>query len=516
MRKLAFYLLFVGILLDSKLYSQCSDCAYKSDEIWISVENEQGFQLAKGSFKTNDPQLNDVFIKYETQQLEQVFPYSRIDRLKKLYKIKFKGNRDELISELQNNKGIKRIIKRPVENQIALYEPSDYMWYLPTQQDPNGWLWHLKRIQAANAWDITKGDANIKIASLDTWFDINHPDLTIKIFPKYDPYDNTTYNSDCLKNNHGTTAVSFIAAETDGGGQLASIGFKCMLICYQAWDQNYIERAHHASLAMNANVITSSAGGWTCTSAIDEDEKLAVKEILDNGTIIVMPAGNGTTGTRCNYNGSDHAFKPLSPEYDERVILVSSTNINDNHQYFSNGVDHTHSHYPEVDICAPGYDIMGAACTQSKDASNNCIVNNWPYYGSYGGTSFSTPIVAGVCALMKSINPCLTPALAQSIIKSTADPITDASLYPGLVGAGRINAYKCVMIAGTKSISGDLSGSVTYSAGYAINMNNATIQNNANINIQARKEINIGGPFEVQLGSSANFTIDENSVNSCN
>lgn len=516
MRKPTFYLIFIEFLLVSKLYSQCSDCAYKADEIWISVENEQDFQLAKGSFKTIDSQLNNVFIKYETQLLEQVFPYSRIDRLKKLYKIKFKGNRDELINELQNNKDITRIIKRPMELQIALYEPSDYMWYMPTQLDPNGWLWHLKRIQAANAWDITRGDANIKIASLDTWFDVNHPDLTNKIYPQYDPYDNTPYTSDCLKINHGTTAISFIAAETDGGGQLASIGFKCMMICYQAWDGSYIERAHHASLAMNANVITSSAGGWTCTSVIDEDEKLAVQEILDNGTIIVMPAGNGPTGTRCNYNGSDHAFKPLSPEYDERVILVSSTGKDNKHQFFLNGIEHTHSHYPEVDICAPGYDLMGASCTQSKDALNNCSVNNWPYYGSYGGTSFATPIVAGVCALMKSVNPCLTPALAQSIIKSNADLIEDAYLFPGLVGAGRINAYKSVMAAGTKLLNGGLNTSTTYSAGYVVNINNATVLNNANIIIQARKEISIVGPFEVQLGSSVNLIIDENSVNSCN
>lgn len=516
MRKLVLCLLFIGILIQSKIYSQCNDCAYKPDEIWISVENEHGFQQAKGSLKTNDPKIDAVFSKYETQRLEQVFPYSKIDRLQKLFKIKFKGNRDDLVSELQNIKGINRIIKRLIENQVVLYEPSDYMWYLPTQQDPNGWLWHLKRIKASQAWDITKGDANIKVASIDTWFDVNHPDLTNKIFPKYDPYDNTPYSTNCLKENHGTSAVSFIAAETDGGGQLASIGFKCMMICYQAWAGSYIERAHHASLAMNANIITSSAGGWSCTSTIDEDDKIAVKEILDNGTIIVMPAGNGPTGTRCNYNGSDHAFKPLSPDYDERVIVVSSTDINDKHKYLVNGVDYTHSHFPEVDICAPGYNIMGAKCTQSKDASGSCIVNAWPYFGSFGGTSFATPIVAGVCALMKSINPCLTPAQAQSIIKATADPIVDASLYPGLVGAGRINAYKCVMSAGTKSIVGIIGGTITYTAGYAAILNNVSIQNNASITIKARKEINITGTFEAPLGSLAEFVIDANCVNSCN
>jgi hypothetical protein len=61
-----------------------------------------------------------------------------------------------------------------------------------------------------------------------------------------------------------------------------------------------------------------------------------------------------------------------------------------------------------------------------------------------------------------------------------------------------------------------MGGTVTYTAGYAANLNNVTIQSYANITINARKEINITGDFEVPLGSSVDFNIDANSVNSCN
>lgn len=508
----------IYILNNISLFGQCNDCKYKSDEIWISVENHLNIQKKDGTISTNDEKLDHLFVKYRVQKIEQVFPYSKIDRLKKLYKVKFDGTRDDFILELQKNEVVKKVTKRQVENKIAVYDPSDYMWYLPTVSDPNGWLWHLKRIQADKAWDITKGSPNIKIASIDTWFDINHPDLTNKISPKYDPYDNTAYTSDCFKENHGTSVVSFIAGETDGGGQLASVGFNCMLVCYQAWAGSYIERAHNAAMAMHVDVITSSAGGWSCTDVIDDDDKLAVKEILDNGTIIVMPAGNGlTSDAHCYYGGRDHPFKPLSPEYDNRVIVVTSTGIDDKHQYLVNGVDHTHSHYPEVDICAPDYNVMGAICTKSLDTSSNtCVANTWPYYGSITGTSFATPIVAGVCALMKSINPCLTPQLAKSIIQSTADPVVDASSYPGLVGAGRINAFNAVKLAGTKSITGSIGGTTTYSAGYVASLSNVAVQSNSNITVKARKEITVNGTSEVPIGSTVNFTIDSNAVNSCN
>ncbi len=56
----------------------------------------------------------------------------------------------------------------------------------------------------------------------------------------------------------------------------------------------------------------------------------------------------------------------------------------------------------------------------------------------------------------------------------------------------------------------------TVNAGYAAILNNVSIQNNASITIKARKEINITGTFEAPLGSSVEFVIDANSVNSCN
>ena len=117
---------------------------------------------------------------------------------------------------------------------------------------------------ADSAWNITKGDTSVKIAIMDTWFDINHPDLANQLVCTYDPYDLQPFYTDGTKSGHGTAVASFAAAETDGGGQLASVGFRCRIIPYKAWSGHYLERAHHASLAMHADILTSSAGGWNC------------------------------------------------------------------------------------------------------------------------------------------------------------------------------------------------------------------------------------------------------------
>ncbi|MCO5267816.1 MAG: S8 family serine peptidase [Brumimicrobium sp.] len=284
----------------------------------------------------------------------------------------------------------------------------------------------------------------------------------------YDPYDNEIF--DCyfasygyIRINpltqdtsydarHGTIVASLVAGETteQGGtsnGQLSSIGFNTKMIGYKALAGNYLQRAYHASKVMKANIITSSAGGWSSCPDLTGIEEAVVKEILDNGTTIIMPAGNGQNETHnfcASIDPNNHtAFFPLSPYYDSRVIIVSSTNDEDKHQTFNpDNQEITHSHYPMVDICSPEHGIMGATFT-------DCGNRPWPYYGSSGGTSFATPIVAGTAALIYSINQCLMPQDIEYILKNTTDPISDAANYPGMVGTGRINAYKAVLMATT-------------------------------------------------------------------
>lgn len=410
---------------------------------WVVVSNNNAEKSNSDGFTNNDS-INNLFKNYNVNYYDQALPFAKTPQLQKVYEIRCDCDIDSLISEIQVNYSsyFSKIKKHEYEN-IALYDPIDWQWVAHS----NDWLWHLKKIQADLAWDITRGDSSVKVAILDTDFDITHPDLATKISPNYDPYDNIIY--DCnLIHGHGTAVASYVAGETTeiGGtsnGQLASVGFNSMMMGYKAWSGNYLQRALHASSVMNADILTSSAGGWSSCPDGSGIDALIVKEILNNGTTIIMPAGNGDNGTHNFCSSIDpinhSAFFPLSPYYDERIILVSSTGIDDKHTY-TNNPNGTHSHYPDVDLCSPGYETMSAQPTQ-------CGASAWPYYGSSNGTSFATPIVAGVASLMYSINPCMTPSLCQDILKNTTDPILDASSYPNGVGTGRVNAFEAVKAA---------------------------------------------------------------------
>ncbi|MGZ5279042.1 MAG: Ig-like domain-containing protein, partial [Pseudobdellovibrionaceae bacterium] len=90
-------------------------------------------------------------------------------------------------------------------------------------------------------------------------------------------------------------------------------------------------------------------------------------------------------------------------------------------------------------------------------------------YGAVNGTSFSSPITAGVLALMMSKNPNLTPTQLTNILLSTATDIGDAG-WDQYYGRGRVNAAAVVQAAAnavasdsqapTVSISGLVSGSI--------------------------------------------------------
>jgi len=416
---------------------------------WVKITNPTLEAIEGEKFSANE-QLNNLFNSFNVTFFEKALPFAKNPELLKLHEIRCNCDIDSLIMGLGTNfsSGVTSFSRYEISDTVTTYDPVDYMWYLTTQ-DPTNWLWHLKKTQTDLAWNITKGDASIKVAILDYGVDITHPDLASEIILPYDPYDLAPFGCN-PSSHHGTSVASYAGAETTeqgniANGQLASAGFKNKIVFYNAnvTRQVFLQKALHASNIMGAKFITSCAGaGLFCTSDLASGEDLIVKEILDNGTSIIMPAGNGINGTHCGTNSpyNHHAFYPLNPEYDDRVIIVSGTDKNDMHYVFENGTEYTQSHFPEVDLCAPGHDLTGATPT-------SCGVNSWPYNGSQRGTSYATPITSSIASLVLSVNPCLGTRDLKSILKNTTDPIVDAANYTGLIGTGRINAFEAVKAA---------------------------------------------------------------------
>jgi subtilisin family serine protease len=321
--------------------------------------------------------------------------------------------------------------------------PMDYTDLTPN--DPSyASMWHLATIGASSAWNFFSTGSTIKIAIVDNAVDRTHQDLSGNLWtnPGETPNngvddDGNGYIDDIngydvadLDNNpnppnnsfdHGTHCAGISSASTNNSVGIASIGYSCKLIAVKATNNSAspssVTDGYDGivySVAAGADVISLSWGGTGSSTTAQN----IITWASNQGCVIVAAAGNSNVNTM-HY-----------PAAYTECIAVAATTSSDAKAGFSN-------YGTWVDISAPGNNIY------STLPSNQ--------YGNMSGTSMATPLVSGLCGLMLSLNPSLTPADVKNCLYSTATNINAQNpSYIGQLGAGRINANAAMnCISGT-------------------------------------------------------------------
>ena len=406
--------------------------------------------------------MNNSFV-----EIKQCYPNAKTKELQQYYRIVGQNNKSSIVKVLNEEK------ISDIKEEEACYALTAFTY---DEWLVNGWCnnYALEMVDAENAWKISKGRPDIRIGIADSDFEITHEDLKNQIV--------SVEGHVSAKHWHGTSVAGVAAAETNNGKGVAGIGYKSKLVCQRI--EHWIEKggckAFPSSIQQSVwNLYQAGVPiinvSWSGTGL----NKVAAEEITQNGTTIVVSAGNKP-------NEQNHFEIADIPG----VIVVSSVNSDNMHEPTG------HAHNVHVDLCAPG-----------KNVSSTIVGNT---YGGVNGTSFAAPMVSGIIALMLDVNPNLKPAKIEKILKETADPVADAAKFPNGIGAGRVNAYKAVKAAGTRNFTNStLSGNRNLSAGYGFNLKNAKIGTNSNIKLTARCEVNIDGTFEVPLGSEFSIEIEE-------
>ena len=303
---------------------------------------------------------------------------------------------------------------------------------VPNDPDANQ-VYALSLIDAFDAFDIHTG-GNSVICVVDNAIQITHPDLAPNVWvnPGEIPNngiddDNNGYVDDVngwdaadtdndpnppnSSFSHGTHCSGTAAAATNNGTGVASIGYNCKLMSAKATRSNsnnqYLDNTYGGTeyaIAAGADVVSMSFGGGGFSNAYQSLFNFGHGQ----GITFVAAAGNDNTS---------QVFYPAGYNY---VISVASTTSNDSKSSFSN-------YGSWIDIAAPGSGIYST------------IPNNT--YGTQSGTSMACPLVAGLCGLLKSYNPALTPDEIENCLDQSADNIDAQNpSYVGALGAGRINA----------------------------------------------------------------------------
>jgi subtilisin family serine protease len=264
--------------------------------------------------------------------------------------------------------------------------------------------WGLAQVHADAAWRITRG-AGVTVAVIDSGVDFTHPDLRGALLPGKDFSGSGTVSDDC---GHGTQVAGVLAARAGNGIGIAGIapgvkvlplkdGSSCVV------DMNAMVKAIRYAVARGAKVISISQatipvwGDAGFTVLIKEAMQAAVDEAWQHGTLVVAGAGNSSLPT-CEY-----------PAALRHVVCVGAVTTDRTRAYYSQG-DATGS----LDyLVAPGGGqatdpaAEGGIWTTSASLGASTTVGTGggttpSGYESVTGTSFATPFVAGVAALLFS------------------------------------------------------------------------------------------------------------------
>lgn len=368
--------------------------------------------------------------------------------------------------------------------------------------------WHLKQTvingmtvnQHANveaAWALTKGEG-ITIAVLDDGVDVDHPDFSGpgKVVAPRD----TIINSDDARpkhaaERHGTACAGVACA--NGTGKAWGVAPAARLMPIRVGSIGSISEAKAFQWAADhgADVISCSwgpeDGAWWnpndpmhfSQARLPDSARAAIEYAVKNGRggkgcVITWAAGNGNEDVKFD----EYASFP-------KVIAVAACNDRGQRSVYSDFGEAVWCCFPSSDFEMPEFnhpkpltpgiwttDRQGSKGYNFGTVNAESILGDMEgnYTATFGGTSSACPGVAGVVALMLSVNPDLSWQQVKELIRHSCDRIDedmgnyDATGHSPFYGYGRINALKAVKNAKAAanlvpaSLDVDVSGSVLF------------------------------------------------------
>ena len=302
-----------------------------------------------------------------------------------------------LVQRLSHNPHIKFAeLDRRVKSSMAANDP-----YVGSE-------WHLAKIGASTAWDSTQG-AGVTIAILDSGVDTTHPDLVPNLVAGYNTYDSNNDVSDVC--GHGTAVAGTAAAVSNNGTGVAGIAGQARIMPVRVAYLNSTDNgcyAYYSTVASGltyaadhgARVANVSYGGVSASSAVVS----SANYMKSKGGLVFISAGN---------TGTDQGLAPTTA-----MVVVSATDAGD---------------------LRPSWSSFGSFVALSAPGTNIWTTSRGGVYQGWNGTSFSSPLTAGVAALLMSAAPTLSNAQVENLLYSTAVDLGTAGRDP-YFGFGRVDA----------------------------------------------------------------------------
>lgn len=345
--------------------------------------------------------------------------------------------------------------------------------------------WSLTKVQANRAWDLTTGSDATVVAVIDTGFALDHEELVGKWQLNSDEIgltvpgevcwtgtatDKQTNNCDDDQNGyiddwrgydffyddnspqagevdpsssetrHGTAVAGVIAATGNNGNGTVGIDQQTKIMPLQVFSDsgeatttNLVTAIEYA-VNNGADVVNLSLG----TNKYDSPLLDIIRYATTNNVVVVAASGNCALNDQEFCNSLTAPGRMTFPALYTETISVGATSSTDYRANFS-------SYGNTLDLVAPGDAITPVPIFSASDHTSA--------YASVSGTSFSSPLVAGVASLILSIKPDLTPSQIEYILtESTEKPLAmNDSAFTAEYGHGRLNAHRATLLAHAKT-----------------------------------------------------------------
>ena len=353
-----------------------------------------------------------------------------------------------------------------------LESAADTLPGLPSDNVLSDSLDHLEVIRATEAWSKTIG-TGVRIGVLDTGLYLDHPDLRDQLWinAAEDLNGNGRLDADDLNgvdddgngviddvvgydfvdrpglpfegeytdrdpdpsadlsggfSFHGTLVAGVVAARPRTGvlNGVYGVAPGASIVPLRAFagdgrgQTDDIAAAIVYAADQGVDILNLSFGRDLPSPLLDE----AIQYATDRGTLVVASAGN---------NSTDEPHYPS--DYPDVVSVLWLAEDGQGLPTFSRsqfGIG--------VDIGAPGSRVYTTRFPQSA-LRNDETLDLDALYGNASGSSFAAPQVAGVAALLRALEPTLSPQSLQSILTGTAADV-QAPGWDHQTGAGRLDA----------------------------------------------------------------------------
>ena len=351
------------------------------------------------------------------------------------------------------------------EPELATFGQLEQVFVLPSDELLRE-QWHLKNegfhrntsvcfkkgadARVIEAWEsaASLGRSEVIVAVIDDGFDLNHPDLAVpnKIVAARDFTRHSSHPApDWHRKDWHGTACAGVAVGAANNGRIAGAAPDCRLMPVRWGDfepsaiASWFDWAREKGAWVVSCSWRAAAKVYALPTKIREAIERCAREGRDGkGIVVCFAAGNDSQ----DINTSPAYLNGFAIHPD--VIAVAASTSRDQRAHYSNFGN-------EISVCAPSGGAGGCSIT-TADVSGTFTVDDVTYEMGYApgtvthnfsGTSSACPLVAGICALVLSVNPNLTAVEVRDIIQRTARRIGAPDSYDSR-GHSRYFGYGCV------------------------------------------------------------------------